>query len=193
MGADSPRPTEFALLRISGPAEVILGRLIARRGGLWEHNPRAVAVAARGLAAVDDVVGRRTPDIRCDRGERMRGIQIDGSTGFQSEDLVAMGLENELGREALVAWCRVVLSEVGHEVVPSTVTAEDLLEATAAVAEAAGAAVADTNRASSDLTINETEAILIAKRARRLEDAAVTLRVSAQRAARQSKAKTEQR
>lgn len=177
------QPKTATLRRLSGPAEVVRDRIISRHGGLWEHNPRAVEVAAEALVAFSDVANGHLAGLRCDRTERIRQLQADGTTGYQSEDIVAVALEDEMGRDAVVAWARVLMAEIGYEVIPASVTPEEVLEAAAVVAEAGAAAVADTNRAASDGHFTSDEAIVVAKRCRRLEDAAVTLRVSAWQAA----------
>ncbi len=174
-----PQPVQTEQRRISGPAEVIRGRMIVRRKTLWQQKPEVVNAACEGMAALVDIADRHAASLRIDKSERQRQNQFEGCQGLQSEDLFAIAMEDKNGRAAVLAWARVLLATMGYEATPTEVTAEQVHEALAVVSECASAVEADTIRALGDNTIDEAEAMLVAKRTRRLEDAAVTLRAAA--------------
>jgi hypothetical protein len=153
-----------------------------RHKGLWENPegiPAAGDAACEALAAIKDVADQHLASLRCDRLERHRQMQVDGTTGLQFEDLFAMAMKNDHGRDAVLAGLRVLLAKIGYDAVPTQVSAEDVHEALAVVSECASAVEAETIRALRDNDMNETEAALVAKKTRRLEAATATLRASA--------------
>ncbi len=111
---------------------LILGRINERHGGdeatasdFCAHNPLSSQIAAKGLAAVATKANGHTPDVRCHQQERFRRMQFDGSKALPWEEVVAIALENPLGRALFLLLVTPVLQAIGYRLVPvesSTVT-----------------------------------------------------------------------
>jgi hypothetical protein len=177
-----PEPLKTGQVRISGRAEVVRDRIIERHSGLWAHNPNAVNVAAEALVAFTEVANGHLASVRCDRSERVRQMQADGTTGWQSEDIVATAHENEYGKDAVIAWAQVVLSSIGWRAVPNDAPDAPgaLLIATAAVARDGGEFFGLIAEAQADGRIDTNENDKIQKQAHRIaQNVQVAARVAA--------------
>ncbi len=183
---DTMRPPAYAsLLPISPAAEVFRDRIGARRTGLKEHNYTAIELAGVALRAHGSVTNGHTPDVRCDRSERLRRLQVEGTEGLPSEDIFAIALENDLGRDAVIAWAQVLLSSVGWRAVPNEASDAPgaLLVATAKVARESGEFLATVAEAQADGRIDLAENEKIEAQAHRLaQDIQVAARVAANEA-----------
>lgn len=185
-GETLPQPPYAALLPISPASEVYRDRRRARRGGLWRHNHVALELDGVARHAMATVLNGHTPDYRCDRPKRMRGLQIEGTETLGSEEFFAVALEGDIGRDAVLAWAQVLLAAVGWRAVPND--AQDapgaLLTTAADVARESGEFMGAVMDAQADGHVDPMEAEEIARRARLIsQKLEVTARVAVHQAA----------
>jgi len=116
--------------------ELVRAHVEDRRKGLHQHRPEAIRIAADVLSAMGARANGGTPSLRADRDVRHRLYQFSGEKGLPIEDLVAIGLENDLGLEVLLTGLRVLAHEFGHVITSADAQpAEALAELSAATAD----------------------------------------------------------
>jgi hypothetical protein len=169
--------------RISGAAETIKGRMLKRHAGLMDHNPVAMNAACEALAAMG-AAADNVSSFRCDRSERHRQMQLDGTTGLQFEDAFAMGLENEDGKATVLAGVRVLLATLGYRAVPMDARGPSSLPSlTATTARESGEFLALITEAPADGRIDFNELAAIERGRDELVDAASRAAIVAAREA----------
>lgn len=160
---------------LTGESAAARARLKDARADLHDYNGAALDLAAEVLAAMHLVAKGRVPDLRCDRLPRYRDGQFLGQYGMPVEDLAAIALESELGREVVLAGARVLLAAIGHQVTPIAAPATSVHEALALLSERATAVVATGVRAVADGEIDAHEDAALADLQADLQQAAEIL------------------
>lgn len=174
-----------------GSADLIRENLAEHRTELAEHNPAALNVAARALSLMHEISSRRVNEIRADRSRRYRSLQLMGERSLPLEDLVAIALEGEAGREIALQGLRLLAEAVGCDLVRrdnGADTAAALLDAAGSLAREQGELVAEITQAESDGKVSFVESERIQRRARAVsEKAQLAARVAARRALHEQK------
>lgn len=144
-------------LELTGHQAGIRARLAERRKELEQHNPQAITCAAQVLAAMADAAYQHVPSIRCDRQVRYREAQFQAEKATPIEDLAAIGLESEKGREVAIAGLRVLAAWFGQTMGPAEAIPPEIPECAARLAQAAGTFQATVVRAVSDGLLDAVE------------------------------------
>jgi hypothetical protein len=130
--SDAPAPAPVPSLNAR---ELVRAHVEDRRKGLHQHRPEAVRIAADVLSAMGARANGGTPSLRADRDVRHRLYQFSGEKGLPIEDLVAIGLENDLGIEVLLTGLRVLAHEFGHVITSADAQPVEALEELSAASE----------------------------------------------------------
>lgn len=154
-------PEAVAQGRTYAASEPVAVRIEERREELAQHNPGAVRLAGAVLAAMRDRANGHTPDIRVDRQIRHRQLQFDGSKALPVEDLAAIAMENDLGRDVIIAGLSVLAEAIGQTLTPIGASAVPLRAAASRVLAQMGATTARAAAALEDNEITEHEAAQI--------------------------------
>jgi hypothetical protein len=165
-------PTPAPSVPMSGPAELVRGRIIERRQDLVADSPGAVDVAASALAAMHEAAYGNVPQIRCDRQVRYRGMQLAGEKSLPLEDLAAIALRGPVGASVALAALRAIARAIGYQVTPIDARGDaGAHEALAQVAESSTAVIAGLARALEDSNLDALEAEGLAPQVERLRGA----------------------
>lgn len=174
--------------RITSEDELHAVRLAEDFEDLAIHNPEAIRLAALVIKAMQDRANGHTPDIRVDRQIRHRQLQLSGEKRLPLVDVVAIALENDLGREVALDGLRVLVGALGYSLAPLDARPADVLDASADLMVESAAASAALVRDARDGQIDQPEAhrANLAKVESTLADikAAITPRIEAHRRSR---------
>ncbi len=114
------RPRLASIVPTCRRSEDIAARVADRNQGLADHNRAATNLAGLAVFKMAERANGSTPTIRCDKSERVRRLELDGTLNLSVAAFCGIALENDLGRDVALDGLRVVAQAIGFDVVPSS-------------------------------------------------------------------------